>query len=66
LISVLSTVALYRFNASVISQIILLAPIVVTVCLTPLALRDKSDILYYFILDGLMALSGMLMMLENP
>lgn len=66
LISIICTLALYASYPSVVDQFILLAPVAVTTGLLPLAIQNRSDILYYFVLDGLMALSGILMMLKKP
>lgn len=52
---------LYRFSYGVI--ILLLIPGVITACLYRYAKKNFSDMLYYFVLDGLMALSSLLTLL---
>jgi 4-hydroxybenzoate polyprenyltransferase len=51
---------LLLYNYSVIIVIALLLPGIITAILYKRALRDFSDMLYYFVLDGLMALSALL------
>ena len=44
---------------------ILLVPVIITAAIFKTAQRNFSDTIYYFVLDGLMALSAMLMFLTN-
>jgi len=56
-----STVALYWSDYSMTIIIILLIPGIITAALYNYSKRNFSDYLYYFVLDGLMMLSGLLM-----
>lgn len=58
-----STIALYAYNYSVYTILELLTPGVITAALYPYAKRNYSDYLYYFVLDGLMMFSGLLMLI---
>jgi 4-hydroxybenzoate polyprenyltransferase len=51
---------LFLYDYSVIIVIALLLPGIITAILYKRALKDFSDMLYYFVLDGLMALSALL------
>jgi 4-hydroxybenzoate polyprenyltransferase len=51
---------LYLYGYSIDSLIFLLIPGIITAILYPVARRNFSDMLYYFVLDGLMALSALL------
>jgi 4-hydroxybenzoate polyprenyltransferase len=53
----------YRVHDSLIALVLLLIPGIITAGLFNLAKKDFSDYLYYFVLDGLMMLSGLLMMI---
>lgn len=55
-----ATIGLFRYGHSVTVIITLLIPGAITALLYSYAKRNKSDMLYYFILDGLMALSALL------
>ena len=61
----LSTAALYFYHYSIISILILLLPGIITAFLFPLALKNFSDLFYYFILDGLMAFSAVIMLIPG-
>jgi hypothetical protein len=55
-----STIGMIRHDFSLLTILLLLVPGIVTGLLFRHAKRNFSDILYYFILDGLMALSAVL------
>lgn len=50
--------ALYYFRISGASALMLLVPPAITLCIYPIAKKNFSDYLYYFVLDGLMAFSA--------
>ena len=56
------TVLLSRYGFSVLNIILLLVPGMITVTMYNYAKRNFSDVLYYFILDGLMMFSALLML----
>jgi 4-hydroxybenzoate polyprenyltransferase len=56
------TIWMLEYNYRIIDVAILLLPGVITVFLYNYAIRNFSDRFYYFVLDGLMALSAMLML----
>jgi 4-hydroxybenzoate polyprenyltransferase len=58
-----STIALYAYNYSVYTILILLTPGLITAALYQYAKKNYSDYLYYFVLDGLMMFSGLLMLI---
>jgi 4-hydroxybenzoate polyprenyltransferase len=60
---VLSTLAMIFYGLSVLNIILILVPGVLLVALYKHAKMDFSDYLYYFVLDGLMMLSGLLMLI---
>jgi len=60
---VLFTLGLLFTGSSLLSVIVLLIPGFILVLLYPYAKRNFSDYLYYFVLDGLMMLSGLLMLI---
>jgi 4-hydroxybenzoate polyprenyltransferase len=60
---VLFTLGLLFTGSSLLSVIVLLMPGFILVFLYPYAKRNFSDYLYYFVLDGLMMLSGLLMLI---
>jgi 4-hydroxybenzoate polyprenyltransferase len=57
----LSTIALYRYDYSGLLISLLLIPGLIVGSLFRYAKRNFSDYLYYFVLDGLMMFSGLLM-----
>jgi 4-hydroxybenzoate polyprenyltransferase len=57
-----STVCLYKYNYSFSIIFILLIPGIILASLYKYAKKNFSDYLYYFILDGLMMFSGLLML----
>ena len=57
------TVFLSRYGFSVLDIVLLLVPGVITAAIYNYAKRNFSDYLYYFILDGLMMFSALLMLL---
>ena len=59
----ITTVLLLIYNYSAYTIIILLVPGVIVACLYNYSKRNFSDYLYYFILDGLMMLSALLMLI---
>jgi 4-hydroxybenzoate polyprenyltransferase len=60
-----STIALSFFHFSALIVIILLIPGIITSILYKHALKNFSDLLYYLVLDGLMALSSILTLLTR-
>jgi 4-hydroxybenzoate polyprenyltransferase len=58
-----ASICLFRYNYSLWTIIILLIPGILTGLLYDLAKKHFSDYLYYFILDGLMMLSGLIMLI---
>lgn len=56
----LSSLALYNYGHSVPAILSLLVPGIITASLYSYSKKSSSDMLYYFILDGLMALSGVI------
>ena len=58
-----ASICLYRYNYSIWDVIILLIPGIITALLYDRAKKHFSDYLYYFILDGLMMLSGLIMLI---
>jgi 4-hydroxybenzoate polyprenyltransferase len=58
----LTTAAMTFFGYSIVQLILLLIPGGITVLLYRYSKRNFSDYLYYFVLDGLMGLSGLLML----
>lgn len=61
----LSTLSLLQFGHSYSVIIALLIPGVITAFLYKQAVQSKSDMLYYFVLDGLMALSAVFTMIPG-
>jgi len=57
------TVLLYGYGFSLLNIIVLLVPGVITVAIYNYAKTNFSDYLYYFILDGLMMFSALLMLI---
>jgi 4-hydroxybenzoate polyprenyltransferase len=60
-----ATIALYQFNFTITDIIILLFPGVVVAMLYRKGKASYSDYLFYFILDGLMMLSALLMLVRK-
>lgn len=60
-----STLLMLCYNYSLLSVLILLIPGMITASLFNYARRSFSDTLYYFILDGLMALSAIIMLIPG-
>jgi 4-hydroxybenzoate polyprenyltransferase len=58
-----ASLGLYGYNYSLAKSIILLLPGVLVACLYRYAKKNFSDYLYYLILDGMMMLSGLLMLI---
>ncbi len=65
LLFTISTIALYWLSISILAIIILLIPGIIVACLYNYSKRNFSDYLYYFVLDGLMMFSGLLMLIFN-
>jgi 4-hydroxybenzoate polyprenyltransferase len=59
----LSTILLYPFDFPVLTLIVLLLPGIITAFLYKTAMKNFSDHFYYFLLDGLMAFSSLLMLI---
>ncbi|MFI5186378.1 MAG: UbiA family prenyltransferase [Chitinophagales bacterium] len=62
LIAAICTILLFRYNFSVPSIIALLIPCILSAAIYDYAKKNLSDYLYYFILDGLMMFSALLML----
>jgi len=62
IIFTLSTLFLLRYDFSIMTIILLLVPGVISAVIYEYAKRNFSDYLYYFLLDGLMMLSALLML----
>ncbi len=60
-----STIMMGKYGFSVLDIAILLLPGAITAALYNYSKKHFSDILYYFVLDGLMALSALLMMIPG-
>jgi 4-hydroxybenzoate polyprenyltransferase len=60
---VVTTIALSVYNYPVYAILILLIPGIITAALYNYAKKNYSDYLYYFVLDGLMMFSGLLMLM---
>jgi 4-hydroxybenzoate polyprenyltransferase len=60
LLFVASTVALRFYNTPVLIVVYLLSPLLILLPLYPVAKKNFSDYLYYFVLDGLMMFSSIL------
>ena len=56
----ISTIALYFYELSPLTIVLLLIPGVITAVLFPVAKKNFNDYLYYFVLDGLMMFSSLL------
>lgn len=63
IIFALSTLLLYWFHFSIATIIILLIPGIILAFIYNYSKKHFSDYLYYFLLDGLMMLSGLLMII---
>jgi len=59
----LSTISLISYHYPVFYILLLLIPGIIVGALYQRAKRDFSDYLYYFVLDGLMMFSGLLMLI---
>ena len=57
-----TTISLLAFDYSLFAILLLLIPGIITATLYSFARRNFSDLLYYFVLDGLMAFSAILML----
>ena len=60
-----ATIMMYFYGHSLAFIIILLIPGVITALLYTYAKKNDSDIFYYFVLDGLMMLSALIMLLMS-
>jgi len=60
-----ATVCLYKYNYSLLIIFILLIPGIIVGALFDYCKNNFSDYLYYFILDGLMMFSGLLMLVDR-
>jgi 4-hydroxybenzoate polyprenyltransferase len=59
-----STTLLYKNGFDLLTVLILLLPGIIIVSLYSYARKNFSDTLYYFVLDGLMALSSLIMLVQ--
>jgi 4-hydroxybenzoate polyprenyltransferase len=67
LIYAVSTIFLLLYDFSLLNVILLLIPGVITALIYNYSKKNFSDVLYYFVLDGLMMLSALLMLvIKNP
>lgn len=64
LLFIAATVMLYNYDFSLLTIFILLLPGIITVSVYNYARKNFSDTLYYFVLDGLMALSSLIMLVH--
>ena len=62
LISAIATILLLGYDFSVASVVVLLIPGIIAAAIYDYAKRNFSDYLYYFIIDGLMMFSALLML----
>lgn|SRR6185369_3621001 len=62
LIYAVTTIFLLRYDFSLLNVILLLIPGVITAMIYDHSKKNFSDVLYYFVLDGLMMLSALLML----
>ena len=62
LVYAITTIFLLRYDFSLQNVILLLIPGVITALLYDYSKKNFSDVLYYFVLDGLMMLSALLML----
>ncbi len=60
-----STILLYYYSYTVLSIVLVLIPGIITASLYNFAKKNFSDLFYYFILDGLMAFSALLMVIPG-
>jgi 4-hydroxybenzoate polyprenyltransferase len=58
----IATILLWRYNFSTTDVILILIPGIITAFIYRTAKKNFSDVFYYFILDGLMMLSALLML----
>lgn len=65
LVFAVTTLWLIRYGHGIFPIILLLIPGIITACLYNVARKNFSDFLYYFVLDGLMALSALLMLIND-
>lgn len=56
----ISTILLLKFGFAMVIVAMMLVPAIIVAALYPYAKRNPSDYLYYFLLDGMMALSALL------
>ncbi len=63
LISAVLTIFLFRYNFSAAGVIALLIPDIIAAAIYEYAKRNFSDYLYYFVIDGLMMFSALLMLI---
>ncbi len=59
---VISSIALYAYNYTLYTIIILLTPGIITAAISKYSKKHFSDYLYYFVLDGLMMLSALMVL----
>ena len=62
LIAAISTIFLFRYNFSAAGIIVLLMPCIISGAIYEYAKKNFTDYLYYFIIDGLMMFSSLLML----
>ena len=61
----IATIGMGHYGYGFVSIVLLLLPGIITACLYNYARKNFSDRLYYFVLDGLMALSAILMLIAG-
>jgi hypothetical protein len=65
LVFTISTILLYNYGVSSFDIFLILLPAVILILVYSYARHHFSDILYYVVLDGLMALSAILMLVPR-
>jgi 4-hydroxybenzoate polyprenyltransferase len=65
IVAIISTSSLYFFKVPLELIILMLIPCFIVALLYKTAIRNFSDIFYYFLLDGLMALSALMMLVAG-
>ena len=61
----ISTIGLALYNYTIPAILLLILPGILTAVLFPIAKKNFSDIIFYFLLDGLMALSAFIMLIPG-
>jgi 1,4-dihydroxy-2-naphthoate octaprenyltransferase len=64
-VAIASALGLLVLDFSFMHVVFLVIPVLITAFLYPVAKKNFSDVLYYLVLDGLMALSALFMLLYS-